>query len=820
MKSARFKTEKSWSRLAAVALTLHFTSSFAAPPYEDSDSDGLPDWAEALVSSNTLWGITLSPTNAVSDGVTPDYFRKVGKLYLGEMFTDHDMMEDWWEWCGGLGTAKLATWDARFDLDAAGWSKFARCRAAIWPQNPGVAMPPSLPAPTLRLDVRCDYGAIPYGETRPLVVKVYTDLDMQFPDAVFMRAVSRGMNRLSLSTPSSGRLREGRNRVVAYVADSPGGEYVPGMLFGFASDVDVGWRFARAEIGLSETSAITPRFRLRDGANDRSALFGQGQTTNVALYARIVRVRVVPSAVNGVQTNNAAAVLDRVFDLSARDYIHEGDFLDSGHDIGWNDFQPVNATTNVTYSVEVDGQRADALFVTRRFETTHTPPTAVQLNGDQVCRVAQPTFRWRIDDEDRWASAFGTTYTAFKVKVWNAAGQEVYDSGYQRMPAPDSTGVYSWTAPLYVDCPSPSGNHRVFKNLENYTWRVYTYNSKFKTDDVGSVVQPFRLNVTELDQSSFSTDVKVCYAGPATVLGNRIRVQAFESPDFTGDPVGEAIVTNVTESALDGSVGSPVRIAGLRAGTYYLRAYIDTDYDWALDDWESWGYLNARDVAAVTGTKTIFNPVSVTVGPEIKGEAPRTIFVEDRDTDGDGFPDVWEAEQNGNAFNSTYVQPVTGDAELIAVNTNLTMTLSKEDQGFVAPLVKLLSSRYGVSMLTGLSVSRVATTASGALHVEDEVVDGTVYITSMSVDAGSGKVVLGIGAETAAGSVDPTVAALYSVERGATVTVKVYRTETLAGEWQLVATKALTITSADTEVCAPLPEGIDTKSGFFKVEVE
>ena len=574
-----------------------------------------------------------------------------------------------------------------------------------------------------------------------------------------------------------------------------------------------------------------------------------GDVTNNVNVATVpttenVRVRVMRLSIDGYSVadlnKESRVVLDRTFTREVRDFIHEGDFLgDDELDIDWatlaEDFASkpsYTPMTNMCYAVVFgDGAlrssrypyeiiNAHPILVTRRFEQTHTPPTAVGLNGDSVCRVAQPTFRWRIDNEDRWASAFGTTYTAFSIKVWNAAGQEVYDSGYQRMPAPDSTGVYSWTAPLYVDCPSPSGSHLVFKNLENYKWCVYTFNSKFKTDYVGSEERTFRLNVTDFDQSSFSTDIKVCYAGPAMSRVNRIRVQAFESPDFTGYPVGEAVVTNVTEAALAASDGVLTRISGLRTGTYYLRAYIDTDYDWTLDDWESWGYLNARDAAAVTGTKAIFNPVSVTVGPEIKGETPRTIFIEDRDTDGDGFPDVWEAEQNGRVFDPAKVTPVTGDAELIAVNTNLVRTLSKADQGFVAPLVNLLSSRYGVSLLTGLSASHVTKTASGALLVEDEVVDGSVSITSMAVDADSGEVVLGIGAETAAGSVDPAVAALYSVERGATVTVKVYRTETLAGEWRLVATESLTITSAGTEVRAPLPEGVDTKSGFFKVELE
>ena len=49
---------------------------------------------------------------------------------------------------------------------------------------------------------------------------------------------------------------------------------------------------------------------------------------------------------------------------------------------------------------------------------------------------------------------------------------------------------------------------------------------------------------------------------------------------------------------------------------------------------------------------------------------------------GDGFPDVWEAEQTGNIFYSENVKPVTGDAELIAVNPSLTNKLMKADQGF------------------------------------------------------------------------------------------------------------------------------------------
>ena len=51
--------------------------------------------------------------------------------------------------------------------------------------------------------------------------------------------------------------------------------------------------------------------------------------------------------------------------------------------------------------------------MTRRFEETHTPPTAVGITGG-----ANPTFNFRIDGEDPWASKFGSTYTAFRVVVY------------------------------------------------------------------------------------------------------------------------------------------------------------------------------------------------------------------------------------------------------------------------------------------------------------------------------------------------------------------------------------------------------------------
>ena len=133
----------------------------------------------------------------------------------------------------------------------------------------------------------------------------------------------------------------------------------------------------------------------------------------------------------------------------------------------------------------------------------------------------------------------------------------------------------------------------------------------------------------------------------------------------------------------------------------------------------------------------------------------------------------------------------------------------------------VLNNVYGASLMSGMPVSSVKTTASGALHVDSTVVEDTVAITSLSIDRTTGEVVLGVAAETSTGSVDPAVAALYNIAAGANVTVKVYRTETLAAKWELVDTiENVSLSSAGTEVRAKLSDDLDTSSGFFKVEIE
>ena len=107
------------------------------------------------------------------------------------------------------------------------------------------------------------------------------------------------------------------------------------------------------------------------------------------------------------------------------------------------------------------------------------------------------------------------------------------------------------------------------------------------------------------------------------------------------------------------------------------------------------------------------------------------------------------------------------------------------------------------------------------VQLASSVVDDTLAITSLAIDRDAGEIVLGVAAKTDSEPLDPAVAAVYpnAVARGANVTVKVYHAETLGGAWALVKTQQVEISPASTEVRAPL-DGVDTKSGFFKVEIE
>ena len=119
----------------------------------DPDKDGLPNYAEYLVSFGPYpYGVTngwafVNPLNAYStsaDQRVPDYYLRAPKAfdasgrhvsekeYFGEIFTDHDFMESWWESASANSYANPHVYDPNSDTDGDGWSNWAENRAATW----------------------------------------------------------------------------------------------------------------------------------------------------------------------------------------------------------------------------------------------------------------------------------------------------------------------------------------------------------------------------------------------------------------------------------------------------------------------------------------------------------------------------------------------------------------------------------------------------------------------------------------------------------------------------------------------------------------
>ena len=184
---------------------------FASSDVDDDDGDGLSNWAEYLLSEVfeiKVDGkrVRFSPVDAKSvNGYDLDYFIKVGELYAGELFSDHDFIEDLLEDSWGASYASRYKWDVLADADEDGWSNFAEARYNNFTKSivapyashvVGDSEIKDMPIPTLKLTLRYN-GAQPLvggsddnGEEgtatlAPIVAKTFTREGATLADATF-----------------------------------------------------------------------------------------------------------------------------------------------------------------------------------------------------------------------------------------------------------------------------------------------------------------------------------------------------------------------------------------------------------------------------------------------------------------------------------------------------------------------------------------------------------------------------------------------------------------------------------------------------------
>ena len=578
--------------------------------------------------------------------------------------------------------------------------------------------------------------------------------------------------------------------------------------------------------------------------------------TNVqppASMGESVRVRVVRYAVDGFYTYSCGAkyrvVMDKIFAKSARDFLSEADFVGDGEfDIDWATLKdevrdPLAgynyAVTNMSYLVVIgngpcgfsryyatnESDRVTALktVVTRRFEKVRSAPKAIGLKEGSILHGARPTFVWSMPNEEAYAKRFGSSYTAFRIQVVDADENKlVWTSDVMRAPAQDAEGRFVWTAPLYAG-DQTANVMPTFKKAGNYQWRVAMYNAKYKpaasiAGDTWSNVAEFSTAVDtqqETDDNGYSSiDVSVKYTGPVLVLkdcedvktkAGMVRIQAFETADFSGEPVAQGFVADRVSltNALD--VTANGRLIGLPEGTYYVRAYIDSDGDFKKGDWESWGAAKGP----VTVKRNQLAPIA-------------GLFIEDADTDQDWLPDAWEYVKYGNL--STEGAKIDPEGRIV-----LKASTFAQVKGGTASVSKFLSgatltffeSLGNAQLLLGLGEADVTSLAEIRAAVEKNIDPNTVRITAMTLDSESRRVLLTVGAKAVDSIAGLVLSPVYVIPTTTEVTIKVYRKESLVVKsWgDPVKTVKKTIES-NLDAVVPVELGdIDFSSGFYKVEV-
>ncbi len=417
------------------------------------------------------------------------------------------------------------------------------------------------------------------------------------------------------------------------------------------------------------------------------------------------RIRVVRTAVNGDLSFNGVdwnqVVLDREIYLGGHPTLTEADLVADGLlDLDWgtlaqawkdthNQSAIMTGLTNVSYRViygngsdtEWDFNSFAPVVFVNCFEYGRTQTLCVPVSPKGTIYGTTgigTTFEWTHKAVD--ANGYKIKdYPAFRLQVLDESNAVVFDSGDLPAPARNSLGVYSWKAPLYAGMVTQNG--KVFDTKQNYKWQVSMLDAKFTTP-AWNTPQAFRLEATGMlnDGRRYGTiAANVRYFGPLVNnvstskanLKNIIRVQAFTTPDFAGQPVGEGMVTNTSmlaSTSLEAinavTFAVPTLEKAYEPGKFYLCAFIDTNGNGIRDSWESWGY--ACNIG--NGKENVYAPKAVEITEPSTKVPSVDIFIEDCDTDNDGFPDAWEMQTFGSLDTQSSVK---GDTFYTKVNPTL-----------------------------------------------------------------------------------------------------------------------------------------------------
>lgn len=654
-------------------------------------------------------------------------------------------------------------------------------------------------------------------------------------NAVVPKLQSNKLN-LFLGEPQTGYVKEGKNTIIAFYDLDGNGKYTAGEPMGCAMDVDVGWHQGVADIELTDTSPIITRADLQTGTSDRKALYGtddgdyydlvEGQLSG----GKYQRLRVVRTLVNGVGINQLGVynrvLVDRWVEMDQRGYFNEVDVLQNGElDLDWSYLydEVVNNSavksagidpTEVTYRIvlgngTIDTAATNNLFgiaTTRHFDlaTLRTRPIALSPgNADAVVRDARPTFKWSMGGFN--------SYTAFQLQILSGS-TVVWDSGVRRAPSADLNNVYTFTADAYAG--------DVLANDTSYTWRVSMFNAKFKSTFWSAENPVFRMSVPTAGYGYGTIPVCVRYYGPKVCVDeSNVRVEAYTTPDFTGEPVARGrVMARTSVYKADAEHAANCTLIGLPKGTYYVRAWLDLNKSaygtrYVREDYEAWGYACGREKAPAQP----YAALPITIDDVNAGMKPVDVYIEDVDTNGNVQPDTWEIVRNGGRLNNGATGVNATLAGTFASATALANLPSKAgttadairayiDQSFASPEV--------AALVMGLAPQQVTITATGSVVVESKV--ESVEISGVALDA-AGNLTLKVDGKLAAAADGKGIYQVVT-EPTKTVTCRVYAKQTLEqADWTLVAEQTVAVGGGAATIA--VPGAANAASGFYKAVV-